>query len=378
MFTVLMVDDDIDVTATVKSHAEETIQEVTFRSQSDFDAALQTLRDTKPDVLILDVYRGERTMDNVAAQPIWSQVWRDWFCPIVFYSAGEVAVDNPSVPDHPFIRVVAKGANSERQVVEHIRAFASHTQALRLAVADIERLTHIVLRDVAVPVFKAENDETKRQDMLVRATRRRVAALMDEMMALTEQPLFGWEQYIFPVLASHPIVGDILRVSAEDPQIPASYRVLLTPTCDMVPHAGGCKVTHVLLAKCCGADNFVTKGLSLAKTTPKNKVKDRLPAALNEAHQSGMILLPECPGTLPLMALNLRDLELVPVVDVIPPRGQQARLTRVASLDSPFREFIGWAYLQISCRPGVPPRDHSAAIESLLKEWNPPATEGKK
>lgn len=193
---------------------------------------------------------------------------------------------------------------------------------------------------------------------------------MDEMLAVTEQPLFGWEQYIFPVLTSHPVAGDILHVAAEDAKNPASYRVLLTPTCDLVPHAAGCKVTHALLARCCAPDNFVTKGLSLAKTTSKSKVKDRLPAALNEAHQSGIILLPECPGTFPLMALNLRDLELVPVTDLVPPEGQQARLTRIASLDSPFREFVGWAYLQISCRPGVPPRDYSAAIEALLNDWN--------
>ena len=378
MLTVLMVDDDPAVTATVKSHAEEILQGINFRTESDFDAAVQSLQDTKPDVLILDVYRGNPATGDVAARPVWSQVWRDWFCPIVFYSAGDVAVSDPLVPAHPFIKVVAKGSGSERQVIDHIKAFAPHTQTLRSALADIERLTHIVLRDVAVPVFEAESDDAKRRDMLVRATRRRVAALMDEMMALTEQPLFGWEQYIFPVLTSHPVTGDILRVTAEDPKNPGSYRVLLTPTCDMVPHGGGCKVTHLLIARCCAADNFVTKGLSLGRNTSKNKVKERLPAALNEAHQSGIILLPECPGTLPLMALDLRDLELVPVTDLVAPQGQQARLTRIASLDSPFREFVGWAYLQISCRPGVPPRDNSAAIEALLNEWTPPATEGTK
>ena len=283
MLTVLMVDDDTGVTATVKSHAEETLQGISFISENNFDAALQSLHDTKPDVLVLDVYQGEeRTMDHVAVQPIWSQVWDNWFCPIVFYSAGSVAIDNPPLPEnHPFVEVVTKGTGSERKVVEHIRKFASHTEALRSAIADIERLTHIVLRDVAVPVFEAEKDETKRRDMLVRATRRRVAALMDEMVALTEQPLLGWEQYIFPVLASHPVVGDILRVTAGDTKDHASYRVLLTPTCDLVPHAAGCKVANALLARCCAPDNFVTKGLSLAKGYAKEQ-SQRTPACRPE------------------------------------------------------------------------------------------------
>jgi hypothetical protein len=366
------------VAATVKSHADESLPGIVFTIENDFDSALQVLNASKPDILVLDVYRGTPVTGNVAADPVWKQVWGNWFCPLVFYSAGDVSVVDPPIPNHPFIKTVTKGVNSEREVIEHIKAFVTHTEALRSALTDIERLVHVVLRDVAGPVFDAENDEGRRKDMLVRATRRRVAALMDEMQVLTEKPLFGWEQYIFPVLTHHPVTGDILQVTAEDSSNPESYRVLLTPTCDLVPHGGTCKVTHLLTAKCCAADNFVTKGLSLAKNTSKSKVKERLRAALNEAHQSGIVLLPECPGTLPLMALNLRDLELVPVIDLIVPHNQQARFTRIASLDSPFREFVGWAYLQISCRPGVPPRDNSAAIEALTNEWNPLATEGKK
>jgi hypothetical protein len=372
MLTVLMVDDDVDLTATVKSHIEETLDDVNFTSQADFDAAMQSLHDTKPDVLVLDVYRGNPATGDVAVQPVWSQVWRDWFCPVVFYSAGEVAVGDPPVPDHPFVRIVAKGADSERQVVQHIKAFAPHTQALRSALTNIERLTHVVLRDVAGPVFGAENDESKRNDMLVRATRRRVAALMDEAMTSTEEPLMAWEQYVFPVLSSHPVSGDILRVTAEDKANPASYRILLTPTCDMVPHAGKCKVTQVLIGKCSSPDGY-TKVLSLPKDA--KKAKERLSNALNEPHQSGVVLLPECPGIIPLMALDLRELELIPLTDIMPTSEQPPRLTRVASLDSPFREFLAWAFLQINCRPGVPPRNNAATIETLLSQS--PATEGK-
>ena len=47
-------------------------------------------------------------------------------------------------------------------------------------------------------------------------------------------------------------------------------------------------------------------------------------------------------------------------------------MRRIASLDSPFREFVGWAYLQISCRPGVPPRDNSTAIEAAPQRLESP------
>ena len=55
------------------------------------------------------------------------------------------------------------------------------------------------------------------------------------------------------------------------------------------------------------------------------------------------------------MAANLRELELITVEKIIP--GEDAEYCIVASIDSPFKELVSWAYLQISCRPGLPDRD---------------------
>ena len=52
------------------------------------------------------------------------------------------------------------------------------------------------------------------------------------------------------------------------------------------------------------------------------------------------------------MVAKVRDLELIPIGNV----GEGQTFERVASVDAPFREVIVWAYLQTSCRPGVPDR----------------------
>jgi len=45
----------------------------------------------------------------------------------------------------------------------------------------------------------------------------------------------------------------------------------------------------------------------------------------------------------------------------------EAGFTRIASIDSPFREQIAWAHLQIAGRPGVPERDIDKWTQEILE-----------
>jgi len=53
------------------------------------------------------------------------------------------------------------------------------------------------------------------------------------------------------------------------------------------------------------------------------------------------------------MAADLRQLELISFDKI----SEEAEFVRVASMDSPFRELISWAYMQTGCRPGLPDRN---------------------
>jgi CTP synthase len=63
------------------------------------------------------------------------------------------------------------------------------------------------------------------------------------------------------------------------------------------------------------------------------------------------------------MAANLKDLALIPISDI----GPEHEFTTIASVDSPFREQVAWAYLQITGRPGLPERDTSTWAEDIIK-----------
>lgn len=66
------------------------------------------------------------------------------------------------------------------------------------------------------------------------------------------------------------------------------------------------------------------------------------------------------------MMANLRNLQLIPIENIGKP-GEGKKFIRVASIDSPFREALSWAYLQVSGRPGLPERDLEAWSHEILE-----------
>lgn len=66
---------------------------------------------------------------------------------------------------------------------------------------------------------------------------------------------------------------------------------------------------------------------------------------------------------IPTMAAYLRDLEFIPFGDI---GIQDKPFLRIASIDSPFRELIAWAYLNTACRPGLPDRDFNSWCNEVI------------
>ena len=71
-----------------------------------------------------------------------------------------------------------------------------------------------------------------------------------------------------------------------------------------------------------------------------------------------MLPLPALVDVVPNMMANLTDLELIPFDDIGDRSGPKFK--RVASVSSPFRELVSWAYIQTAGRPGLPETDFEA------------------
>ncbi len=109
-----------------------------------------------------------------------------------------------------------------------------------------------------------------------------------------------------------------------------------------------------------GLDRTSLKGMGLSK------LKERLPGTvLSHGYFEAVVPFPCLKGRIPTMAADLRSLEFLPLADI----GSSGKaFLRIASIDSPFRELVSWAYLQIACRPGLPDRDYDAWCDEIVKQ----------
>lgn len=320
---------------------------------SEFGEAEDKIASLRPDIVILDLLVGGASSEpEPEGLKTRDFIWNRHFCPIVVYSASP-DIHDEKYESHPFVKSVQKGRDSPREVLEALGELRPQVEALHGAGEHILQSFAFALRDVAPDAFRFFDDAGLRNDVILRAGRRRLAALMDGL-SKDGTKLASWEQYLCPPICPDTQLGDILIKVDGRYDAPTSFRVVLTPSCDLVASGGRePKVDNVLVACCCsmreGLDLTSLKGMGLAK------LKYRLPGTvLSPGYFEDVIPFPCLEGRIPTMAANLRDLEFIPVGDI---GISDKTFFRVASVDSPFRELIAWAYLQIACRPGLPDRD---------------------
>ena len=369
MLSVLFIEDDKDFVEGVMENLEYT---GTYKcSCVGFEQAENEIENTKPHIIVLDLFEGNLQDPNLAGQNIHDFVWEKHFCPVVIFSAAPEACE---IDDHPFLKSVKKGAGGAKKLQEIIQSFTPHVQAIEDSEEAIRDSFSPVMRYVAPYAFNSFPDETKRIEIIKRAGRRRQAALMDHPPV--QENMEGWERYIFPPISdTNILLGDVLRQAWGDAINAKFFRIVLTPSCDLArSETRPPKVSAVLVAKCCPVEKMFALA-NIDKNTKPSKRNDLLRSLLNRGYDVGLIPFPSLSEKIPLMAANLRDLELIPVCKI--GVGEDFSFIRVASVDSPFRELISWAYLQTACRPGMPNQNVAPWVEEIADVCTTPGTDNQ-
>lgn len=332
-----------------------------------FQEAKEKFSDFAPQVLILDIFQGRAFHEgNAAGKPIYNELLEGHFCPVIIYSAFPEEMDQEQGLDNPFVQRVKKGSGSEKEVIDHLRSFAPHVEALQEFRDDIAQRVASALKVVAPFAFQSSPDQEMRKQYLVRASKRYVAAYIDQPSSDSGGSLAPWEHYICPALGNTPLTGDILHKRKDEERAPNTFRVALTPSCDLVVDGDRkAKVDKVLAAKCEDITVFL-KDIGLSPGTKEATIRDKIPRFLTQGYCQSCVPLPALPGVFPQMTIQLKSLELIPFESI--GTDNQCEYERVASVDSPFREMITWAYLQICGRPGLPDRDCTSWSTDIAKE----------
>ena len=381
MLKLLFVDDQLDDDSSSASIAARQLEKIGEYSiyQTDFKEAEQKINDIIPDLIILDLQEVAVSGDrNFSGNRTCEWIWKNRFCPIVVYSAFPDQLSDTH-SSHPFIEVVKKGREGVESLKISITKLVPQIKSIQETEKSIRQEFSVAMREVAPYAYDTfKDDPDKRNDAILRSSRRRLAALMDGL-SNDGTRLASWEQYLCPPVCPDTQLGDILRkVDGNDADNPASFRIVLTPSCDLVASGGRKpKVNNVLLARCCTVEDALMRiqmkpaRRKLNDEKELDSFKKRLTkSVLTQGYHKMIIPLPCLEGKIPAMAADLRDLDFI-CLDEIGFEGKD--FIRIASIDSPFRELVSWAYMQIACRPGLPDRDFKLwcdEIVGLLKEGN--------
>lgn len=367
MIKVLIIDDQEESIRDIRKRLDAE-QSVTTK-WCGFEQAEEEIRLFLPHVVVLDLLTdtpdGQSSVEESSV--IRDFIWNSRFCPVIVYSAQPERFPENHLK-HPFVRTVKKGSDSVDELVAklndiepHIRALADMEDSIRARLAD-------AMQHVAPYAIEAHTDPNDVRETILRMGRRRLAAQMDDVMFGEKSTLKSWEMYLCPPVSTDLQLGDVLRETSTEESQPKFFRLVLSPSCDMV-RAGrrSPKISKVLLARCCS----VTKALERLGLAETKDLKLREPSRLNlsQGYIDHLIHLPSLSGRIPTMAADVKDLELVSINRIAPHQNidsNSQQFSRVASIDSPFREAIMWSYVRTAGRPGLPDRDTGAWSREII------------
>lgn len=358
---ILLIDDKPDSVASLVAEVDVQMPGAR-RNLVDFDMAEGAIESYRPDVVILDLSQGSVVEGHSPGLATRDYIWKRRFCPIIFYTAFPELLEEDERLRHPLIKLVTKGAGSEATVLANIRDLEPSISAIKSAGHEMYWALTRALREVAAGVFSSTDAEAI-PDVLIRSARRRVAARMDEQLSTGGPHLKSWEHYLCPPTLPHLLTGDIICRRKGDQKDPSSYRLVLTPSCDLV-EVGTRKpnVEKVLTAVCSDAERLL-KEAGLSPNTQKEKLKGKILPFLRQGHGRSCLPLPKLPHRFPTMVADFRVLEVIDLNHI----GSNKEYERVASVDSPFRELVAWAYALNAARPGMPERDFESWADEITE-----------
>lgn len=350
---VLIVEDRIETVKGIISHCEEkhwTCQHIAFEEFEKY------LKDFNPDVIVLD-WKEDASGEGKGG-PILERIWTEKFVPIIIFSAIAETINlEEYLKESTLVHIQPKG--DEAPVIEYLNSISPFVPVItglkkEFNKALIEALNSIEMMSKIYPIT---------EHVMLYVFAKRVSTYFDkERGDITPPP---WIQYTYPSIIKNLCACDIIRSIPSDGLVSTigdaeEYMLILTPSCDMAQ----CKVSHALCAKCYPKEKFHDFGLM---TTPTRNQLKRITSLLNTGYNNSLVSLPNIPEVLPYLTADLKKVTLLPIEKIA--IGEEKienhhEYCRIASIDSPFREQIVWAYMINSCRPGVPNRD----IENWAKE----------
>lgn len=352
---ILVVDDDQEICDEIQQYLEgrqfgHDNSKCCVTTLVSFADAMRQLESGKYDIVILDVrqHGNNFTDDDDLGRKIFDQIRARRFIPIIFYTGIPAKVTELK---SPVVKVIEK--------TETIRALESVIGELidtRLLTINRALISHVeTIQRQYMWDFVAENwnnlDTTTDQVSVAYLLARRLALSLQTGIAPmvddlggdatgldVEETVHPMHYYIMPPLDKQVFyAGDIFRGTVDGQ---AGYFVLLTPSCDLVQD----KVERTVLA-CCAELTSCPEcqqwGQNRESKNKKRALEDLFANRKDRHHFLPGVL------SMPHLLVDFQNVKSIALSDL---RG----LTRVTSLDSPYREHLLSRFVRYMGRLGTP------------------------
>ena len=302
-----------------------------------------------PDIIIVDL---KNAQDNFEGCDILDKIWEYRFRPTCVFSGqiNETTIEKEHYPS-PLVEFITKG--NEKPVIDFIERVAPYVQCIR----EVQEETYKAMRRSFDFFSLAMKDGITDSSKLAALCGNRIKAYFDNENASKDMPV--WSQYVYPIMDEHISTGDIIMVkgSTEQTKIQNRFFIVLSQSCD-IAHS---KIKEILVAQCYDIKTLLRKRF-IAEDQYEMRTPDELKIIFNAGFINEFFPLPEIEGVIPNIAVNLKALKLIPKANL------SNGYVKIASLSSPYKERLVWAYMQNACRPGVPDLAVEEWVDSLCPQ----------
>lgn len=307
------------------------------------------IEEYNPDIIIVDL---KNAQDNFEGCNILEKIWEHRFRPTCVFSGqiNESTIEKEQYSS-PLIEFITKG--DEKPVIDFIEKVAPYVQCVR----EVQEETYKAMRRSFDFFSLAMKDGITDSSKLAALCGNRIKAYFDNENASKDMPV--WSQYVYPIMDEHISTGDIIMVkgSTEQTKIQNRFFIVLSQSCD-IAHS---KIKEILVAQCYDIKTLLRKRF-IAEDQYEMRTPDELKIIFNAGFINEFFPLPEIEGVIPNIAVNLKALKLIPKANL------SNGYVKIASLSSPYKERLVWAYMQNACRPGVPDLAVEEWVDSLCPQ----------
>lgn len=364
---VLIIDDNPAVVKEIRYFCVDNDWECEVVDFSDYS---QTIYKFNPDVVVLD-WKDDADSDN-AGSAILDEIIKDNFRPVIVFSAIE-----PTIPE---IKATKNKSLVYRFTKEDEKVVTDLLEKLNPFIISIndtrKQMSNALIESTKAIHNFIEVGTTPSQDIVKYMLNQRTSQFFNKELFERDNPP-AWIQYEYPPVLEHFVVADILRKVSDEMDVnsigkPEEYAIILTPTCDL---ARAKETASVMIttggesrANFC-KDFYLSKDEDISSVTGKSKHED-MRRLLTQGTHASKVAIPELKNKIPYMCFNLKKVEIVLnseiAVNEFDIDAAKHKYYRIATINSPYREQLVWAYMNTACRPGVPERDYLEWAEGMI------------